>query len=159
MRSGQTERKHRSLLTAAAALVICAALLCSCSKPYENSYSLSGELSFDISNLDEVVGMVRSALKGRSRSFSVSFSLNGEYMEDISQLVRELMDLAVEPTGVPDEGDYLKYQMGGYEYSYGHEKAGRGYKYTITVTPDYYSSLQQEILTTQKTEEIEWPKD
>ena len=49
---------------------------------------------------------------------------------------------------------YLKYQIGGYEYSYGHEQAGRGYKYSITVTPDYYSSLQQEKMTTQKTEEI-----
>lgn len=147
--------KNRIFLIIAAALVLCAALcLSACPSRQDNRYSLSSDLSFSLSNLDKVVETIRSALKNRSMGFSVSFVLKGEYMEDISPLVKELMDLAELPTGASDEGDYIRYQLGGYTFSYGHEPSRGGFLYTVTVTPDYYSSLDQELETSQRAEEI-----
>lgn len=120
----------------------------------ENRYKLSDERLFGISNLDEIVDTIRDALKNRSSEIRISFSFKGDYMDDISPFVKELMELAQEETGEPDEGDYIRYQMGGYTFSYGHEAFSGGYRYAVVITPDYYSTANQELDTQSRVQEI-----
>ena len=124
------------------------------SRPSFSKYQLSGDRKFSVSNLDEVVERIRGALKERGKSITLLLSLEGDYMDDISPLVKELMELAYLPTGDPLEGDYLKYQIGGYHFSYGHEPAEGGFEYAITIVPDYYTTKEQETLVSEKVEEI-----
>ena len=143
------------LVIAAAALLIgVAACLHIRNTPRENRYRLSDERMFGITNLDEVVETLRGALKDRSARIHISITLQGEYMEDIAPLVRELMDLAYEPTGVPDEGDYLRYQIGGYDLDYSYEEADGEYSYRLVLTPDYYSSQEEEQKVNEAVKEI-----
>ena len=122
--------------------------------PRENRYSLSDERAFGITNLDEVVDTIRGALKARSRLIRISITLQGEYMDDIDPLIGELMDLAYRPTGEPDEGDYLRYQTGGYSYSYGHTPSGSGFLYTIEIVPEYFTTPSEEAAVDAAVEEI-----
>lgn len=155
MKNGNLLKTIIMIMIFAAALAIgAAAFIYNVPKPTENIYSLSEERMFGITNLDEVVVQMRNALKARSRKITISINLKGEYMDDISPLVKELMELAFLPTGIPDEGDYLRFQIGGYTYSYGHISRGAGYRYTIEITPEYYSSSSQEADTTAKVAEI-----
>lgn len=122
--------------------------------PKENRYSLSEERLFGIANLDEIVEKIRNDLKLRSSSISISFSFKGDYMDDISPFVKELMELVLTETGEPDEGDYIRYELGGYTFSYGHEATSRGYNYSIIINPEYYSTGEQERQVTEKVREI-----
>lgn len=110
--------------------------------------------TFEISNLDEVVGTLRESLKKRDREVTLNFSFRNDYMDDISPFVHELMELAMEETGEPDEGDYIRYQLGGYTFSYGQEAFQEGYRYSVRITPEYYSTAEQEILTSEKVKEV-----
>ena len=105
-----------------------------------NVYSLSEDSAFEITNLDEIVQGVREAMKNKAASVSVIVSLKNDYMDDISPVVKEIMELAFDHTGVPDEGDYLKYQIGGYTFNYKQENTGNAYRYTIEIIPDYYTT-------------------
>ena len=122
--------------------------------PAQNRYQLSDERLFGITNLDEVVGRLRDSLKNRSKEINISFSLQNDYMDDISPFVRELMEFAMEETGEPDEGDYIRYQLGGYTFSYGHEAVRGGYRYSVSIQPVYYSTQNQERQTAEKVKEI-----
>lgn len=123
-------------------------------QPHKSRYDLSDERMFRITNLDQVVDSLRESLKQRSREIGISFSFRGDYIDDISPFVKELMELAQKETGRPDEGDYIRYQLGGYTFSYGHEAAEGGYDYSIIITPSYYSNAEQEKQTEEKVKEI-----
>ena len=145
-------RKLMIIICAAALVLGAAAFIVILNIPRENKYSLSSDRAFALTNTDEVVETIRSGLKGRARSITISVELEGEYMDDISPFVNELMTMAQEHTGVPDEGDYLRYQMGGYTFSYGHEADGNGFRYDIVIVPEYYTLLKEE---TEVSEEVE----
>ena len=133
------------MFVCAAALYLGAAafIITGCSSK-EDKYHLSEDRAFNLTNTDEVVETIRSGLKGRAKSITISVKLEGEYMDDISSFIGELMSMAQEHTGVPDEGDYIRYQMGGYTFTYGHEAAEGGFRYDIIITPDYYTPLKEE---------------
>ena len=114
------------------------------SAEYDNIYSLSPQYGFEINNLDDVVAAVRSALKDRSSQIGISLKLKNDHMDDIAPLVKEIMELAWDETGIPDEGDYLRYQSGGYSFTYSSRKVLGGYMCNMIITPDYYTSADQE---------------
>lgn len=123
-------------------------------EPEPSRYSLSENAAFDLTNLDNVVISIREALVERSSAIHIRIKLKGEYMDDISPFVNELMSLAYLPTEDPREGDYLRFQMGGYTFSYGHEETAGGYIYSISIRPEYYSDPEQEKATDLAVAEI-----
>lgn len=148
-------KKIICILILAAALVSgVVVLFFSLQQPKENHYHLSDERLFGISNLDEVVAVLRDSLKTRSAEIKIHFYFKGDYLDDISPFVKELMELAQDETGKPDEGDYIRYQLGGYTFSYGSKSSSEGYQYSIIITPVYYSSFEQEQETNKKVQEI-----
>ena len=71
-------------------------------------------------------------------------SLTGNAKRD---LLFSFMDDAMLHTGVPDEGDYLQFNYKGASLSYSCRQNGSAYNYTITYTPEYFTTLAQEVQT------------
>lgn len=108
------------------------------------SYVHSENLSVVFENEEKILRRVQASLKKHDRRITLTFSSRGEYMEDISVLVSDLMKNALAMGDGPTDGDYIRYQYGGYTLFYSHEQAGAQYRYTIRIEPIYYTTLEQE---------------
>lgn len=102
------------------------------------------ELGILFKNEEDVVQTIRDSLRKHDWRIMIQFTSDGEYMEDISALVNMLMQQVFVPTEQPKEGDYLRYQYGGYNLSYGHESFNDQYNYVLYIEPIYYTTLEQE---------------
>ena len=127
---------------AAACLLAAVLLVTGCAR--EPQYALQGDYSIGFTNTDAIVHALRGGLRGHSQRMHIRYRSHADQMEDISGIVRELMDCAVQETERPDEGDYLRYQYGGYEMQYAYTREGEEYAYEITITPEYYTTQAQE---------------
>ncbi|MDD7390935.1 MAG: transglutaminase domain-containing protein [Lachnospiraceae bacterium] len=78
-----------------------------------------------------------------SRSTRAEFSYITED-SDYYNVVRSLFHQALEETGSPEEGDYLRYQYGGYACSVSYYTDGSSYHYNLTYTIHYYTTWEQE---------------
>ena len=107
-------------------------------------YELSEELQLTFTNADYVIEQIREGLQNRNQHIRIDFSTDHDHMGDISALVHELMECALFETDDPRQGDYLRYQYGGYELEYGYEEQDGNYQYHLTITPNYYTTLKQE---------------
>ena len=117
-------------------------------------YEVRRDLSVYFKNADSVIESVRGSLRRRSDRIIISYTSHGDNMEDMSELVREVMELALSETDRPDEGDCLRFQMGGYSLDYGYVREGGDYHYEVTVSPDYYTDLSQEQAVSERVGEI-----
>ncbi|WP_312636636.1 transglutaminase domain-containing protein [Oscillibacter sp.] len=108
------------------------------------AYVHSENLSVVFENEEKVLRRVQASLKKHDRRITLTFSGKGEYMEDISVLVSDLMKNALTMGDGPMDGDYIRYQYGGYTLFYSHEQVGVQYRYTIQIEPIYYTTLEQE---------------
>ncbi len=102
------------------------------------------ELSILFKNEEKVIRTIRDSLGKHDWRIIIRFTSDGEYMKDISALADMLMQEALAPTERPKEGDYLRYQYGGYTLSYGHELLNNQYHYVLYIEPIYYTTLKQE---------------
>ncbi|MCF0229682.1 MAG: hypothetical protein HUJ76_08350, partial [Parasporobacterium sp.] len=69
----------------------------------------------------------------------------GEISEEwLEEHTYGIYDLAVEHTGVPNEGDYLQWQNGYYYASASGKGSSAGYTFTITFTIVYYTTASEE---------------
>lgn len=99
-----------------------------------------GDTADYLTSMQDVVAAVRQGLEERQEIISVSF-LTGVYSE---HMLNDVLSAALAHTGEPTQGDYLRWQMGtcgmdlnGYIY-------GEDYYLTLTCTPEYYTTAQQE---------------
>ena len=120
----------------------------------QDHYVLSEELKLTFTNADYVIRQIREGLQEQDRHIMLDFTTDNDHMEDISVLVHELMGFALAETDDPGQGDYLRYQYGGYELEYGYEERDGIYQYHLTITPNYYTTLKQESIVDGKVEEI-----
>ncbi len=81
-------------------------------------YDVRTDLSVYFTNADEVIAAIRKCLQRHDWHIIVSFNSHGDNMDDIEDIIRELMDYAVAETDNPTEGDYIRYQYGGYDLNY-----------------------------------------
>ena len=101
-----------------------------------------------------VVAAIRKGLREHSACLTLRFSYGEDVLSELSGLVGEWMEQALAETERPDEGDYLRYQMGGYEAVSRCETADGLYRYTVEIRPDYYMYLVEEEAVTRQLEEI-----
>lgn len=124
-----------------------AALLCACLflLPGCGRSSPAAPLSDRITNADEVVISLRHGLKNHAQSITVTFDYGSNIFSALNEVIDAWMELALAETDDPAEGDYIRFQYGGYTYnsSYTVDEAGRLH-YTVKITPVYYSYLAQE---------------
>ena len=107
-------------------------------------YETRRDLSVYFGNSDIVIEDIRNALRRRQERIVISYSSHSDNMEDLGVIADELFEYALSETAEPDEGDYLRYQIGGYDLDYSCEEADGDYTYKLVLTPDYYSELKEE---------------
>lgn len=130
-----------ALLTAAGVLTCAVFGLMSAEKP---QYQVRKDLSFYFSNSDSVIISLRQMLRDRAPGCEICFTTHGDGMEDIYGVFSELMHFAQAETEDPREGDYLRYQCGGFRLEYSCTEAGGEYRYSVEVIPDMYTTRKQE---------------
>ena len=110
----------------------------------ENS-SLPQEVSeLEIKNRSETVESLRGGLHRHAKQVTVNFTTVADATGQIEKMADDLMEEALAETDSPVEGDYIRFQYGGYEVRYSHEKDRDGYHYTVRIIPDYYTYFVQE---------------
>ena len=107
-----------------------------------------------LGNYDETVYSVRGALVRYSSCITVRFKTTEDVSSQLLRLADELMASAVEYSDSPVEGDYIRYQSGGYESRYTVERAVDGWNNVLKIVPKYYSYLEYEEKVTEKVREI-----
>ena len=117
-------------------------------------YEVRKDLSIYFQNADDVIVSVREALRRHDRKITISYQSHGNNMEDIGALVRDLMQYAMDETNNPTEGDYIYQQYGGYDLNYHYTEKNGIYCYTLEITPNYYTTLEQEAQVSEKLKEV-----
>jgi hypothetical protein len=116
----------------------------------ENGY-IPSEKSTGITfaNEDKLVCDIRERLVRRQYNIVIEFDSGGDDLKEDNRILKELMNKACEETDEPCEGDYLAFQLGGYDAQSSCRKNNGRYIHTISIFPDYYTTVGQE----QKTDE------
>ena len=112
-----------------------------------------------LSNQEETVQAIRSGLKNHAQTITIRFTAHVDSMDEMDAIVDDLMEEALAETIDPQEGDYIRYQYGGYETRYGYEPGkglfGRQQKeYTVKIIPEYYTYLSWEEEVTEEIDRI-----
>ena len=113
-------------------------------------------LSARISNYDEVITAIRHGLRYHAGDITVTFSYGEDIQKELTAVVGDWVEEALEETNEPTEGDYIRYQLGGYEIQCACDPLeGERYQYTVTIVPRHYTFWEQEEKLTAALEEIE----
>lgn len=103
------------------------------------------DLPIVLSNEKEVVGVIRDGLTTHNNRITIQFTAKGQYQDQITTLTAGLVAKALEPTDDPKQGDYIRFQYGGYRVRYSNpQNAAGSYDYTIKILPTYYTTLGRE---------------
>lgn len=120
-----------------------------------HAWTTDRDLSVYFANSEEVAASIRKGLREHAWRIQIRFTSHGDNMEDITEIVHQLMEYALRETEDPTEGDYIRYQYGGYEVRYSHEARADGtYAYTVYIIPSYYTSPDQEAAVTAEVQRI-----
>lgn len=111
-------------------------------------------LSIGLRNADDIVEGVRSGLLRRADTITIRYRSEVEDMSQIELMVSRVMDAAMEETGDPAQGDYLRYQCGGYQAHYQYGIDQDRYVYTISIKPDLYTDAEEEERVTERIRSI-----
>jgi transglutaminase-like putative cysteine protease len=136
---------------------IAIAMLLKCCLNYKKEqrhFELSEELKISFANADDIIETIHDGLGRHARSFTITYSAGDDYQEETKKLVDELMNYAMYNTDSPTEGDYIRYQYGGYKLRYQKSNGRKNCDYRLTITPIYYSTMQEEHDVDEKVEEI-----
>lgn len=109
-----------------------------------------------IANREEIILQLRDGLHGRAGAITIRFTDSANILDECEDMVRTFMEEALAETEHPAEGDYIRYQCGGYTYKCSYEAHGipdgakkedgadARYDYTIRIVPEYDSYLAWE---------------
>ena len=150
-----------------AALFLCLAVLCTVGlvsmftvTERQSTPSDSPEdnvpLSARIGNYDEVISAIRHGLRSHSQAITVRFTYGQDIQKDITAVVGAWVEEALQETGESTEGDYIRYQYGGYRIECAYDRSFWGrYRYEVKIIPRHYLYLAQEEEVTARLREIE----
>ena len=104
-----------------------------------------------VSTLSEVGSQLRGSLKERQENITVYYQSTEEYYRELTS---DILECALEHTGNPIEGDYLRWQFGGYEASISYQIRNGFYYITMNYTFTYYTSSAQESELNQAVQQV-----
>lgn len=110
-------------------------------------FTFSSPETFFYEDYDEAALELKSRLKARETEITLNFRTyeSGNMSSIFNKVAQRLYLTAVEHTGVPIEGDYLRYEYGGYKATgKGDPGENSGFYFTIIYTPLYYTTAEQE---------------
>lgn len=93
----------------------------------------------ECSTIEEAGILLRNSMKKRETTVQYIYDVAAGQSLTTEDLYKKI-EYAIEHTGNPTEGDYLKYQFGGYRASV----KGSSEYYTVTWTITYYTTAEQE---------------
>ena len=133
----------------------CAVLLSGCSGNLPQTETAGANpLRSAISNQDAVIAALRDGLRNHSQEITVTFRYGANVFHQLSDLAKDWIEAALEETEKPTEGDYIRYQYGGYEITSQYEQVGEAYTYTVSIVPDYYMYLVHEEAVTARLRDV-----
>ena len=97
-----------------------------------------------IGNSARIISRIREGLRVHSAAITVSFDYGSDIFPELNSVIESWMEAALAETDAADEGDYLRYQMGGYTYKSTSTRAGGRWQYSVRIVPSYYCYLTQE---------------
>lgn len=130
------------------ALLLCAVLLSACGGGRDEP------TGWRIPNDEQVVAALRKALREHSREFTVRFSYDRDVLSELPALAGDWVERALQETDDPAEGDYIRYQYGGYEIKSSCRPEGERYDYEVHIQPRYYTYLSQEQEVSERVEAL-----
>lgn len=103
-------------------------------------------LSLDgrIANSAQIISGIREGLRRHSAGITVSFDYGSDIFPELNGVIEAWMEAALAETDAADEGDYLRYQMGGYTYKSTSAREDGRWRYSVRIAPSYYCFLAQE---------------
>lgn len=107
-----------------------------------------------IRNTDEIITGIRQGLKDHAAAITIRFSYGSNIYDDLNAVVEEWVEAALAETGDPTEGDYIRYQYGGYTYNSSYVKKEGRIEYTVVLTPIYYAYLNEEVRASEEAEKL-----
>lgn len=107
--------------------------------------------SFHVENEEEIISTLRTGMRDHSRQITIRFTAHTERQDVIKEMADHWIEEALKETDNPTEGDYIRYQYGGYEIRYSDSPSKNKYDYTVKIIPDYYTYYVEE---EEVTEEI-----
>ncbi len=125
-------------------LSIIAALLCGGCGKTSKMPAPPVPMESRIENAAQVVSSIRQGLKDHASSISVTFSYGSNIYAELNGVIEDWVEAALAETEDPAEGDYLRYQYGGYTYDSSYILQDGRWYYTVVITPEYYGYLSQE---------------
>lgn len=130
-----------------AALIMYAAALYGAHRYEENKgYAFSERVGVSFSNAADVVDAIRTGLRKHDTAMYISYTSADSSEDDMRAMTDELMEFALMETADPKEGDYIRYQCGGYTLTYSREEleTDRLWRYRLRIVPDYYMDPEQD---------------
>ncbi len=97
-----------------------------------------------ISNENQMIASIRQGLRNHSSCITVRFRHPGNVLDALPDTAGAWVEAALSETGDPMEGDYIRYQYGGYEMECTVEPDGDRKSYRVEIRPVYYLYLIQE---------------
>lgn len=92
---------------------------------------------------EDAAAELRAAMKARQSEVTIGL-LREVDQESLQALIGDLVELATEHTGEPEEGDYLKFQYGSYDGAARTTDVGGSMGVRLTYKFKYYDSANQE---------------
>lgn len=106
----------------------------------ENGVSALAEEDY-CTTLEEAGAVMRRQMVDRNETITVYYQTTDD---NYSQYMKKISDEAMSHTGVPTEGDYLKFQYAGWNCSLSGNVNNGTYYLTMTYTVTYYTTADQE---------------
>ena len=104
--------------------------------------------TYDVHNytedLDVAAEALREGMKSRQEAVTIYVFDTEATQESFDALVKEIFAIALEHTGKPTEGDYLRWQWGGIDANADVYGAEDGYNFDITYSFTYYTTAEEE---------------
>lgn len=120
---------------------------------YADSDEVYNEPSVYHESREEAAEALREAMKNRERYVVIAIYERVDE-ESIKTIIGEVFSMALEHTGEPDEGDYLKYQFADYKGKAETELHWGAPAVVIRYVINYYTNASQEKQTDEKVDEI-----
>lgn len=133
-----------------AALLCLSVLLSLCGQTAFAEKAEATELTRYHTSMESAAEELRQQMELRANPITVYFALD----ENSNTAVREVFMMAFAHTGVPTQGDYLRWQCGGCDIEWDVDEQDGQYLYSTTYTVNYYTTAKQEERVDQAVEEL-----
>ena len=109
-------------------------------------------------DIQKAAAVLRDGMKQRQEKITIEYQIDQDSFEGTNEAIQELFgqiyECALMHTGVPDEGDYLRWHLGNTTWRCSYSLADGVYHFTTVFNCGYYTTKKQEVAVTNRIAEI-----